>query len=61
MAAPAQAAPPQQIDPTNPDFGPNVTVFCFVKSATKKAATAMEYHGHAPLVRNRTYARNAAM
>jgi hypothetical protein len=27
MAAPAYAAPPQQIDPTNPDFGPNVTVF----------------------------------
>lgn len=27
MATPAYAAPPQQIDPTNPDFGPNVTVF----------------------------------
>ncbi|WP_243074030.1 glycosyl hydrolase family 28-related protein [Microbacterium sp. SS28] len=27
VATPAQAAPPQQIDPTNPDFGPNVTVF----------------------------------
>ncbi|MEU1973678.1 glycosyl hydrolase family 28-related protein [Microbacterium sp. NPDC019599] len=27
VAGPASAAPPQQIDPTNPDFGPNVTVF----------------------------------
>lgn len=27
MAAPAAAAPPQAIDPFNPDFGPNVTVY----------------------------------
>lgn len=27
MSTPAFAAPPQAIDPTNPDFGPNVTIF----------------------------------
>ncbi|WP_353826321.1 adenylyl cyclase [Agromyces sp. SYSU T0242] len=26
-AGPAQAAPPPAVDPTNPDFGPNVTIF----------------------------------
>ena len=27
VAAPANAAPPQTVDPTHPDFGPNVTIF----------------------------------
>ena len=27
MAAPAAAAPPRTVDPFNPDFGPNVTIF----------------------------------
>ncbi|GAB3094520.1 discoidin domain-containing protein [Isoptericola nanjingensis] len=27
LAVPAHAAPPQRVDPTDPDFGPNVTVF----------------------------------
>ncbi|MFH8252518.1 adenylyl cyclase [Microbacterium sp. B2969] len=27
MSAPAYAAPPRAVDPTNPDFGPNVTIF----------------------------------
>src|SRR5918997_712802 len=27
MSTPAAAAPPRPVDPTNPDFGPNVTIF----------------------------------